>query len=744
MTVTRPCCPSCGKIITKDEKGNVASLYWLKQRQRQCRHCGQALWQDGRRHSAPAEGEKYPKRDPRYPLAQLLRKRYRRQVGLVIFDESHEYKNAGSDRGRAMQDLVLTADYALAMTGTLFDGKASTLFDTEWAFNPRWMQRHYPISNGREAGLNRWVKAMGVLERVVEYKESKGLDGRTSGTTRHERKPQEAPGISPALLPTLLNHTIWLKISDLNLPMPVYREVAIPVDLPQDVAAEYRRVEGVLTRHLIACKTRQDGSFLSTYLQTLLRYPTACFREREVRHRDPIRTDDEDNPLIHQITDAKGFGEERLYPKEEALLDLLNTEIPASRPCVVFVAQTGKYDIQPRLKKLIEVHVPSAKPFILRAGDTGGREAWIDKQVEAGGNVMICNLKLVRTGLDLVWAKHLIHYEIEYSLNDVRQASRRHWRPTADLDEECLVSFLYYVETMEERAIELVSEKAKAADLLDGNQASGLAKVAGKQSLLSLLAETVGYEAEKRKPGDPISGTMMTAGGAEGGDSRSPWLSHAPPIRKLVGTKSLENVIGQCWSEAGQRWTIADYGPLTDATYLIQDRDGKQEVKTAEEVLRLLKSHPAPDLMSNKEEMVQPTLLLTPEETALKTMEKLKDVPEEVLPASHTAMDKASEQYYRLWQKLKATVPADILLLVEEADGSLSSYESDAEQIATALETNPLRQKLKDTMVITLSIRKSYKAKTLDLLTKQKLKVMVAEKKPAVAEKKPAVAVSKP
>ena len=69
-----------------------------------------------------------------------------------------------------MQDLVLVARKAIGLTGTLFGGVSSSVFWLEWAFNPR-MPTQYPLADGRGKTINRWVRSMGVLERVVEYRD---------------------------------------------------------------------------------------------------------------------------------------------------------------------------------------------------------------------------------------------------------------------------------------------------------------------------------------------------------------------------------------------------------------------------------------------------------------------------------------------------------------------------------------------------------------------------------------------
>jgi vacuolar-type H+-ATPase subunit F/Vma7 len=94
------------------------------------------------------------------------------------------------------------------------------------------------------------------------------------------------------------------------------------------------------------------------------------------------------------------FGEDRIYAKEQALIDLLKEELTNNRPCVVYLRQTATKDIQPRIEELIRQNVPDAVPYILKnTVQAERREKVIEGQIGAGVNVVICNPELVKTGL---------------------------------------------------------------------------------------------------------------------------------------------------------------------------------------------------------------------------------------------------------------------------------------------------------------------------------------------------------
>jgi hypothetical protein len=187
----------------------------------------------------------------------------------------------------------------------------------------------------------------------------------------------------------------------------------------------------------------------------------------------------------------------------------------------VFVAQTGALDIQPRLEKLL-AGVPGARPFILRQNsvETSERDAYVEKRVESGHNVMIANPRLLQTGFDLVDFPTLIFYEADYSLYVMSQAARRAWR--IGQANECRTYYLYYSATMEARAIDLISRKQAAAALLGGDaDGGGLAQLSGgSNSLLAELARTIAEDEAV------VDATQLFRREAEGSlDFTSGWAS---------------------------------------------------------------------------------------------------------------------------------------------------------------------------------------------------------------------------
>ncbi len=161
----------------------------------------------------------------------------------------------------------------------------------------------------------------------------------------------------------------------------------------------------------------------------------------------------------------------------------------------MFCRQTGTRDIQPRLEKLLEQHIPLCKPFILKGSvQADRREAVLNQQVQLGVNTLICNPKLVQTGLDLLDFPTIIFFEVDYSLYVMGQASRRAWRLIQD--KPCKVYYPFYEGLMENQAVELIGLKQQAAGLLYGEETGGLStlKSASGGSLLAELAAEMGAD----------------------------------------------------------------------------------------------------------------------------------------------------------------------------------------------------------------------------------------------------------
>jgi hypothetical protein len=113
------------------------------------------------------------------------------------------------------------------------------------------------------------------------------------------------------------------------------------------------------------------------------------FRPTDVIHNIKQPMTGEKHP--HVVAQIPSYGEDRIYAKEQALIDLVRDELAAGRPCVVYLRQTATRDIQPRIENLIRQHVPGAVPYVLKnTVEAERRERVIEGQIAAGVNVVVC------------------------------------------------------------------------------------------------------------------------------------------------------------------------------------------------------------------------------------------------------------------------------------------------------------------------------------------------------------------
>ena len=108
----------------------------------------------------------------------------------------------------------------------------------------------------------------------------------------------------------------------------------------------YRILATDLKRALLQAIERGSARLLSTYLQALLAYPEGCTRGESV-------FDPDTGELIVQLPPLDA---ERVYPKEQQLIDLVAQERLAGRRVLVYATHTGTRDITGRLETLLTRH----------------------------------------------------------------------------------------------------------------------------------------------------------------------------------------------------------------------------------------------------------------------------------------------------------------------------------------------------------------------------------------------------
>ena len=287
---------------------------------------------------------------------------------------------------------------------------------------------------------------------------------------------------------------MFLRLADVASGLPDYEEKILvsSMDSEEDATgysqrSAYKHVFEELKKELAKALKSGSKRLLATYLQTLLAYPDGCTRGETVF--DP-RTGD-------VIVAVPPLSEEKLYPKEKALVDLVAAERLEGRRVLVYVTHTGTRDITGRMDDFLTRHGFRVAVMKADAVAPNRREKWVADKVKEGIDVLICHPRLVQTGLDLIDFPTICWDETDYSVYVVRQASRRSWR--IGQTRPVKVVFMSYRNTLQADALKLVAKKMQSSLAVEGElPEDGLAAYGddGDDMMMALARKIVSGEEE--------------------------------------------------------------------------------------------------------------------------------------------------------------------------------------------------------------------------------------------------------
>lgn len=477
----QPICPRCGTVVDPVNP---------KKRKDVCQSCSEPLWQ--------ADGGNGLRR---FAKAEFVKRRFRKGAfDLLIADEVQHYKSGDSAQGQAFANFASVSQRVLCLTGTLMGGYVTNLFYLLWRTNPHRMKD----ITGSYKGVQRFAERYGVIEEIIKEPlsdNSSSIGGKRTVTVR------ERPGISPLVFTDLLlEHSVFLKLSDISTHLPPYTEHVVSVEMETEQHEAYSEFESTLrgaVRQALACG---DRSLLGAMLQSLLAYPDGARRGETIIH--PRRKLQDGSSEIVAMAPKLDIP---LLPKEEKLLEILREQKSRGRKVLLYLEHTGTRDLIPDLMERIGQCGCSA--LVLRHNTTTAenRETWVKARLAEGVfDVLICNPKLVETGLDLVELPTIIFFQCGYSTFTLRQASRRSWRIGQTHPVE--IYYLSYTKTMQEAALSLMGTKMQVALMVEGELSDrGLTALAeGDSSMLVLLAKSLIGEEEVQPVADAWTELMKT------------------------------------------------------------------------------------------------------------------------------------------------------------------------------------------------------------------------------------------
>ncbi len=310
----------------------------------------------------------------------------------------------------------------------------------------------------------RWIQRYGFEEVTVGKDDDDPVeDGRNSRRRKFRKVVRERPGLVPSALFHIIGNTVFLRLADVASGLPDYDEQILlsSMDSEEDATgysqrSAYNTVHEELRLKLAEALKAGSKRLLATYLQTLLAYPDGCTRGETVF--DPRSGD--------VIVQVPPLSEEKLYPKEKALVDLVAAERMEGRRVLVYATHTGTRDITERMEDILTRHGFLVAVMKADAVAPERREAWVADKVKQGIDVMICHPRLVQTGLDLIDFPTLCWFETDYSVYVMRQASRRSWR--IGQTRPVKVVFMSYRNTLQADALKLVAKKLQSSLAVEG------------------------------------------------------------------------------------------------------------------------------------------------------------------------------------------------------------------------------------------------------------------------------------
>jgi hypothetical protein len=488
-------CPGCGKVVMVEKDEFVVPVTEASELAEKRQFChnripGWELDADGRT-KLDANGDSVWGTRPcgtplfefngarRHSISEYITKHAQGAFKLLIADEVHQFKSKSSDRGVAFHQLVTAVKWTLTLTGTFFGGKSTSIFWLLHRLN-HGVRRDFAFHDEK-----RWARLYGVLEttRRRRRNEDADEDGVYTGNRRYRNQAKEQPGVSPAIVSRLLDTTIFLSLKDLNLALPSYKEEVVALDMLDDQGQQYHSMDRSLKQLAI-----QSSRYLSTWLQWTLARPNSAFRD-EVVVVDEV--EDGDGKTVRKVPlmelPAINPNGHKWLPKENWLADFCKVEKQQGRKVLVYVRQTGTRDIQDRV--MMPLQANGLRVSILSGNvDPRKREEWIARRVNTL-DILICNPRLVETGLDLVQFSTVVFFEIEYSLYTLWQSVRRVWRLGQTQPVKAI--FSVYSSAMEATALALMGKKMKAAQLVYGDEVGGAIVPEEEGDFLTQLARDV-------------------------------------------------------------------------------------------------------------------------------------------------------------------------------------------------------------------------------------------------------------
>jgi SNF2 family DNA or RNA helicase len=444
----------------------------------------------------------------------------------AIADEVHELKGGDTAQGNALGTLAASARHIAVLTGTLLGGYADELFNILFRLEAsRMLEEGFEYG---DAGIRAFTESYGLLEKitVIEPADNACSEARVTTRVRHR------PGASPLLFGRfLMSLGAFVSLEDISDALPPYREEIVSVEMDEPLKKAYEDMEEDIKKALR--EHRGNSSVASVALNALLAYPDRPFGFGNLIGREFNPETQRREPFL--IAATRDLDEGFVYAKERRLMEEIKSSLEHGRKVQVYAVYTQKRDVTRRLESILAKEGIRVAVLTTQVAPEE-REAWYERHLRSGIQVVIAHPRLVQTGLDLWSFPDIFFYETGYSIYTLRQASRRSWR--IGHWSNVNVKFFYYTGTMQEACLRLMGKKLLVSLAMEGKFATdGLQSIDEGDDILMAMARELVTEKGIGESADAVWKQLQRqqaeAFGVRAVETSPPEVEASPPERDL-------------------------------------------------------------------------------------------------------------------------------------------------------------------------------------------------------------------
>ena len=301
---------------------------------------------------------------------------------------------------------------------------------------------------------------------------------KTTITEDDKKRNKKLPGVSPLLFTDyLLDICAFIALDDVADGLPGYEEIPISVEVDPAVMSEYEVIRQAF---------KDNAGFRGKYPKTTTNFMRLLTTYPDMPYNQAPIVDPESNKVVFTPESI----ENNIDYKLEATLDLVDRKIADGEKVLIYYTWTNITNVKDMLQERLEAK--GYKVAVLESNTVKNtkREEWVEERVAEGVDVLICNPRLVETGLDLLDFTTIIWYQLDYSVFTMRQASRRSWRLGQTHDIE--VYFMYCQGTVQEDILALMATKLQASMAAEGRLSEeGLSAMSQNDDLTTQITNSV-------------------------------------------------------------------------------------------------------------------------------------------------------------------------------------------------------------------------------------------------------------